>query len=169
MRTHPKPPRWPIGSDPLFPVDPMEIPPFNEAIRRICAQDRRYPPEAYLFLNEGLVRTLQAVQTAEKKARQISGAELAEGLREYALQQFGPLAMTVLNRWGIHTTRDFGEIVFVLLDAGLLGKTEEDRIEDFDDLYSFEAAFREPYLPKPPVRRKPADAGTAPEQKETGR
>ena len=100
-------------------------------------------------MNEGLLLTLKQIQEKEKKARQISGAELADGLRNYALAQFGPMAMTVLNRWGIHTTRDFGEIVFALLAAGLLGKTEDDKIEDFDDLYDFDAAFRAPFRPKP--------------------
>ena len=63
--------------------------------------------------------------------------------------------MTVLGRWGVRTTRDFGEIVFALLGAGLLGKTEEDKIEDFDDLYDFDAAFRAPFRPKPRRRRNP--------------
>ena len=131
----------------------MELPPFSEAVARICARDNRYAPEAFLFLNEGLLLTLKQIQEKEKKARQISGAELADGLRNYALAQFGPIAMTVLSRWGVHTTRDFGEIVFALLAAGLLGKTEDDKIEDFDNLYDFDAAFRAPYRPKP--LRKP--------------
>ena len=126
----------------------MEIPPFAEAVARLCARDRRYAPEAYLFLHEGLMRTLKSVQEKEKKPRQITGAELSAGLREYALDQYGPLAMTVLNRWGLRTTRDFGEIVFLLLEAGLLGKTEDDKIEDFDDLFDFDAAFRAPFRPK---------------------
>lgn len=137
----------------------MELPPFAEAIARICASDRRYAPEAYLFLNEGLARTLKQIQDREKKYRQISGAELSEGLREFALEQFGPLALTVLARWGVHSTRDFGEIVFVLLAAGLLGKTEEDKIEDFDDVFDFDRAFRDPFRPKPLPRKsapKPA-------------
>ena len=131
----------------------MEIPPFAEAVARICARDGRYAPEAFVFLNEGLVQTLKHVQEKEKKPRQISGAELAAGLRTYALAQFGPLALTVLNRWGVRTTRDFGEIVFLLLEAGLLGKTEEDKLEDFDKLYDFDVAFRAPFRPKP--RRRP--------------
>ena len=126
----------------------MEIPPFPEAVARICARDGRYAPEAFIFLNEGLLQTLKQVQEKEKKPRQISGAELAAGLRKHALAQFGPLALTVLNRWGVRTTRDFGEIVFLLLEAGLLGKTEDDKIEDFDDLFDFDAAFRAPFRPK---------------------
>ena len=127
----------------------MEIPPFTEAVARICARDRRYTPEAFFFLHEGLMRTLKQVQDKEKKTRQISGAELSDGLRVYALEQYGPLAMTVLERWGVKTTRDFGEIVFLLLEAGLLGKTDEDKIEDFDNLFDFDTAFRAPFRPKP--------------------
>lgn len=134
----------------------MELPPFAEAVARICARDRRYAPEAYLFLHEGLMQTLKQVQEKENKLRQISGAELAQGLRETALAQFGPLALTVLARWGVRTTRDFGEIVFALLDAGLLGKTDDDKIEDFDHLYEFDQAFRAPFRPKPVQRKRPA-------------
>ncbi len=136
----------------------MDNPSFAEAVARICARDRRYASEAYLFLNEGLGRTLKLVQEKENRYRQISGAELSAGLRAYALEQFGPLAMTVLGRWGIRTTRDFGEIVFALLHAGLLGKTEEDKIEDFDDLYDFDAAFRAPFRPKRRPRAARASA-----------
>ena len=130
----------------------MEIPPFTEAVARICARDRRYAPEAFLFLHDGLMSTLKQVQEKEKKPRQITGAELSEGLRKHALDQFGPLALTVLGRWGVRTTRDFGEIVFLLLEAGLLGKTEEDKVEDFDHVYDFDKALRAPFRPKP-VRR----------------
>ncbi len=133
----------------------MEIPPFPEAVARICARDGRYAPEAFVFLHDGLMQTLKQVQEKEKKPRQISGAELADGLRRFALAQFGPLALTVLNRWGLRTTRDFGEIVFLLLEAGLLGKTEDDKIEDFDELYDFDAAFRAPFRPKPRRRAAP--------------
>ncbi len=143
----------------------MEIPPFSEAVSRICARDSRYLPEAYFFLHEGLMRTLKKIQAAEKKPRQISGAELATGLREYALKQFGPLTLTVLDRWGIRTTRDFGELVFVLLDAGLLGKTDEDCIEDFDDLYSFEEAFRDPFRPAPSRGSPTPSKATSPSRK----
>ncbi len=139
----------------------MEVPPFSEAVARICARDRRYAPDAFLFLHEGLMRTLKNVQEKEKKPRQISGAELSEGLREYALDQYGPLSMTVLNRWGLRATRDFGEIVFLLLSAGLLGKTDEDKIEDFDDLFDFDDAFRAPYRPKPLRRLRKAPAPNA--------
>ena len=122
---------------------------IGEIIARIYAENSRFKPEAYIFLNEGLSRTIQEVREREKNYRQITGAELTEGLRQCALDQYGALAKTVLNRWGIHTTRDFGEIVYILLDAGLLGKTVDDKIEDFDDLFDFDTAFRAPFRPAP--------------------
>ena len=131
----------------------MDLPPLEEAIARICASDRRYPPEAYLFINEGLMLTLKEIQKSENNYRQITGAELADGLRRHALDQFGALAKTVLEHWRVRTTRDFGEMVFVLLAAGLLGKTEEDKIEDFDNLYDFDQAFLAPFRPKPRPRK----------------
>ncbi len=136
----------------------MERPSLPEAVARICARDRRYDPEAFLFLNEGLIQTLKKIQEQEKKPRQITGAELSFGLRDHALGQFGPLAMTVLARWGVRTTRDFGEIVFLLLEAGLLGKTEDDKVEDFDHVYDFETAFRAPFRPKPVHRPRKTPA-----------
>jgi len=166
MLTSPRPRHWLIAFRPLFHGKSMEIPPFREAVARICSQDKRYLPEAYLFLHDGLMLTLQKVQEAEKKPRQISGAELSDGLRLTALDQFGPMSKTVLNRWGIHTTRDFGELVFSMLNAGLLGKTDEDRIEDFDDLYTFDDVFRLPFQPatKPP-RNAAKPSAAAPRKK----
>lgn len=145
----------------------MELPPFEKAVARICARDRRYAPEAFLFLHDGLMQTLKQIQDKEKKPRQITGAELSDGLRTYALEQFGPLAMTVLDRWSIRTTRDFGEIVFALLAAGLLGKTEDDKIEDFDGLFDFDQAFRGPFRPKP-RRRSATPARPIAEKKKAG-
>ena len=135
----------------------MKIPPLAEAIKRLCARDPRYAPEAYQFLLDGLQETVRQIHEKEKAPRHVTGAELAEGLRRHALAQFGPLAMTVLNRWGVRTTRDFGEIVFAMLEAGLLGKTPDDKIEDFDNIYDFDRFFRAPYRPRRsrPPRKKP--------------
>jgi uncharacterized repeat protein (TIGR04138 family) len=115
------------------------IDPMNE----ILARDPRYQPEAYEFVRDGLGVTVRKL----KAPRHISGQELLAGLRTYALKEFGPMAKTVLNGWGICRTEDFGAIVFNLVDAGLLGKTEEDRLDDFSDGYDFDEAFRRPFLP----------------------
>ncbi len=124
---------------------------FIEAIKQICEDDPRYDMEAYIFIREGLDYTIKMLQKPEKgPARHVSGQELMEGLREYALNEFGPMAFKVLTSWGIKQTEDFGEVVFNLVQAGELGKTEEDRREDFKDGYDFHDAFEKPFLPKPP-------------------
>jgi uncharacterized repeat protein (TIGR04138 family) len=75
---------------------------------------------------------------------------LLGGIREYALEQFGPMAYTVLDRWGIKKCEDFGDIVFLLVDYGVLGKTEHDRREDFAGGYDFKDAFVRPFEPSRP-------------------
>jgi uncharacterized repeat protein (TIGR04138 family) len=78
----------------------------------------------------------------------VTGRELLSGIRTYALAQFGPMAMTVLDEWGVTRCEDFGEIVFNMVDAGLLSKTDSDSREDFQGGYSFDEAFRNPFLPQ---------------------
>jgi uncharacterized repeat protein (TIGR04138 family) len=105
--------------------------------------DGRYRPEAFAFLLRGLEFTSAAVhgRRGKGRARHVSGRELCEGLRELARSSWGPLAQTVLERWGIRRTRDFGEMVYFLIGLGLLGKQDDDHIEDFDDVYRFDEAF----------------------------
>lgn len=127
---------------------------FNEIVNLICKEDSRYDRKAYAFLREGLDYTVKELKKrdAERSRRSlhITGAELLTGLRAYALDQFGPLAITVLNAWGIHRCADMGEIVFNLIDYNVFSKTEEDRKEDFSEVYTFEDAFVKPFLPKKP-------------------
>ena len=85
---------------------------------------------------------------SEKGGRHVSGGELLEGLRAYALDQFGPLSMTVLNAWGITRCRDFGDIVFNLIEYNVFSKTSNDKPEDFDEGFGFQEAFVKPFLPK---------------------
>jgi uncharacterized repeat protein (TIGR04138 family) len=77
--------------------------------------------------------------------RHISGRELAEGVRDLSVEQFGPLARTVLEHWGIHATEDVGAIVFALVESGVLIKQDEDSPGDFEDVFDFDDAFEVPY------------------------
>jgi uncharacterized repeat protein (TIGR04138 family) len=121
---------------------------FNEALAQILKNDPRYDEHAYLFIREALDFTIKMLsKPAEGRARHVSGGELLEGIRQYALKEYGPMAKTVLNRWGVHRCEDFGDIVFNLVGSGILGKTEEDRREDFAGGYDFEQAFRAPFRP----------------------
>ncbi|AKJ64327.1 Minf_1886 family protein [Kiritimatiella glycovorans] len=120
----------------------------EEALRQMLLDDPRYSEEAYRFVQEGLSFTARKLERpAEGPGRHISGAELLDGLREYALQEYGPMAKRVLNHWGVHSCIDFGHIVFNMVEAGMLGKTEEDSLRDFEGGYDFDEAFRRPYAP----------------------
>lgn len=107
-------------------------------IQEILTKDPSFKFEAYSFVMAGLHFTVSRLP----KARHVTGPELCEGLRDYALEQFGPMAKTVLEYWGIQKTRDFGKIVFHLIEANLLKKTEEDSIKDFNEIYDFVRAFQ---------------------------
>jgi uncharacterized repeat protein (TIGR04138 family) len=113
----------------------------DEILDRLRARNPRFHGNAYLFL----LSSLHYVMSELDQPRHISGAELAEGARSLALDRFGPLARTVLEHWGIHTTDDLGEIVFALVDAGVLVAEPQDRAQDFQGLFDFEEAFERGY------------------------
>jgi uncharacterized repeat protein (TIGR04138 family) len=96
-----------------------------------------YPMDAYAFLMDALHFTVSRYE----KTRHVTGQELLEGIRDYALQEFGPMARTVFNYWQIHETLDFGKLVFALVEAGILRKQPHDKLEDFKDGYDFDKAF----------------------------
>jgi uncharacterized repeat protein (TIGR04138 family) len=119
--------------------------------RRVRA-DGRYPPEAFEFLHRGLAAAARhkygtPEEQAAAGARHVSGQELCLSLRALALEQWGPLAPAVLRSWNIHRTRDFGELVYLMINWGLMGKQDSDRIEDFDDVYDFRTAFNDYEIP----------------------
>ncbi len=126
----------------------MKSPNFEEAVAKILKDDPRYAPDAYQFARETLDFTAAILSKPARGAeRHISGQELLEGMRKYALQEYGAIAMTVLNTWGVFRCEDLGQIIFNLVDKGFLRKTEPDSIHDFDGGYDFETAFRKPFLP----------------------
>jgi uncharacterized repeat protein (TIGR04138 family) len=107
-----------------------------------------YPIEAYVFVQEGLSRTVNRVHGDKpnpEESMHVSGRDLCEGLREYALTRWGLMAPTVLFRWNIRRTLDFGKIVFALVEHGMMRKTDEDQLDDFRDVYDFKSAFESGY------------------------
>jgi uncharacterized repeat protein (TIGR04138 family) len=129
----------------------MQDPDFAEIVGLICKEDPRFDRKAYDFIRLGLdhaVKELKKKDTARAgRSRHVSGPELIDGLRVYALEQYGPLAKTVLNSWGVKRCTDFGDVVFNLIEYNVFSKTENDRREDFTDLYTFDDAFVKPFLP----------------------
>jgi uncharacterized repeat protein (TIGR04138 family) len=122
---------------------------FAEALDSIVASDPRYQREAYVFLRDALDYTTKQQKKAKGAAiRHVAGPELLDGVRQYALKEFGPMVVTVFSYWGIQRCEDIGHMVFNLIGAGIFGKTEEDSIEDFKSVYSFQDAFVKPFAPE---------------------
>ena len=117
----------------------------GETLERLLESDPRYPEKAYVFLLLALQRVIERLP----EPRHVTGRELAFGCRDLALGLYGPLARTVLEHWGIRDTGAFGDLVFNLLDIGVLSRTEEDAREDFEGVFDFDYAFgsREPRTP----------------------
>lgn len=127
---------------------------FEEALLQLAEENPQYDPHVYGFMREALDFTIKALdKPAEGPGRHVTGRELTDGIRQFALKEFGPITKTVLNHWGIHTTEDFGNIVFLLISKGIFGKSDEDSIGDFAGGYDFDQAFRKPFLPS---ERRPA-------------
>jgi uncharacterized repeat protein (TIGR04138 family) len=117
---------------------------FLGHIEELAEKDGRYKSTAYLFVYaalEFLVRKLKQDRSGVPEGRHVTGQELSMGIAEYAREQFGPMARAVFDHWGIHATVDFGHIVYNLIEADLMNKTEEDSLEDFRDVYDFEQMF----------------------------
>ena len=126
----------------------MGHPDFSEAVEAIVERDPRYHRDAYGFLRAALDHTQSMLQRrGETMPRHVSGGELLEGIREFALEQFGPMAATVLEEWGIRRCEDFGEIVFNLIEQKILSRTDSDSRDDFKGGYDFAAAFMAPFRP----------------------
>ncbi|MEE3371916.1 MAG: Minf_1886 family protein [Planctomycetota bacterium] len=116
---------------------------------QLLRDDQRYKAEAYQFVGEALnyaqeAREEQPTDT-ETSESHLTGQQLCDVIRLYALQQYGLLAQAVLNSWGVFETSDFGEIVYNLIRIGRMKKSEDDRREDFDDVYSFDTALNQSF------------------------
>ena len=113
----------------------------EEVLARLRERHPRFHEAAYFFILSALHHVLEQLSAP----RHISGRELAEGVRDLAIYRYGPMARTVLEYWGIQRTSDVGEIVFALVDAGVLLKQDEDSPRDFDALFDFEEVFDADY------------------------
>jgi uncharacterized repeat protein (TIGR04138 family) len=110
----------------------------------------QYHPNAYDFIFEALqqaqdIYTRPASDISEQEEAHVSGQELLEGVRILAIKQFGLMTMTVFKQWGVHSTKDFGKMVFEMIEHGRMRKTDNDRLEDFVDIYDFEQVFDTSY------------------------
>lgn len=129
---------------------------FDEPFARIQAKDKRYQRDAYAFVREALEFTQKSIHKENQRGgKHISGQQLLAGIREFALQQFGPMTKTVFEEWGVTRCEDFGEIVFNMIEVDWFAKTSKDSRADFAGGYTFDEAFLKPFLPS---NKQPADA-----------
>ena len=121
---------------------------FPQVVKEIHQKDDRYAKGAYFFIRDALDHTLKSLDKISRKNKgHVSGEELLEGIRSFALDRFGPMTLTLMNHWNIRQCRDFGNIVFNLVEFGILGRTDNDSLEDFEGGYNFQEAFESPFLP----------------------
>lgn len=125
---------------------------FTELVK--VANMTPYPVDAFLFVRRGLDFTVQRIHgemeaselddiltPSEEMSRHVSGEQLCWGLRDYAVEQYGLLAKTLLKRWHIRESADFGRIVFAMVDNHLMLKTDDDTISDFTNVFDFDDVF----------------------------
>lgn len=123
---------------------------FQQTLESILKDDSRYAVGAYVFVRMALDFTVKRLcsQDPKRKDRHVSAKEFLEGIRIFALDTFGPMAMVLFEEWGVKNGSDIGSIVFNLIEAKALKKTDDDKIEDFADGYDFREAFVKPFLPR---------------------
>ncbi len=135
----------------------MQAMQFDQSVGSILKRDRRFDPHAYFFLKEALDFTLKRVsEGGGGQPRHVSGPELLVGFRDLALEQFGPMAVTLMTEWGVRKCGDVGEMVFNLIDEQIFGRQETDCKEDFVGSFALEDALRRPFLPQAPTTTGPS-------------
>ncbi len=131
---------------------------FEQSIVSILKRDRRFDAQAYFFLKDALDFTLKrSMDAAGGQSRHVSGPELLEGFRDHALEQYGPMAVTIMNEWGLRKCQDVGDMVFHLIEEQVFGKQDTDKKEDFAGTFDFYDSLTAPFLPKKrAANRRPA-------------
>jgi uncharacterized repeat protein (TIGR04138 family) len=127
----------------------MQAVQFEQSVVSILNRDKRFDPHAYFFLKDALDFTLKRIAESNGgQARHVSGPELLSGCRDFALEQFGPMASTLMTEWSIRKCQDLGDMVFHLIEEQVFGKQDSDKKEDFSEVFDFEASLITPFLPK---------------------
>ena len=122
---------------------------FEQSVVSILKRDNRFDPHAYFFLKDALDFTLKRIAESNGgQARHVSGPELLVGYRDFALEQFGPMASTLMMEWSVRRCQDVGDMVFQLIEEQVFGKQDSDKQEDFSEVFHFEDSLITPFLPK---------------------
>lgn len=140
---------------------------FSSAVDAIVERDARFDRDAYFFVRDALEFTATSQRRSPSRERSgtplpphhVTGQELLEGIRQFALKEYGSMATTVFEHWRISRCEDFGAMVFNLIEAGIFGKNASDTVDDFSGGFDFQSAFVEPFLPPARTDRSSRRAG----------
>jgi len=117
----------------------------DKSAEQVIREDGRYPPEAFVFLNEALAKAVKDTHGEQPSAggqHHVTGRQICIAMRELATEKWGQMARAVLSKWNIGATIDLGNMVYLLIDHGFMKKTDEDSVEDFRDVFDFDEAFK---------------------------
>ena len=132
---------------------------FMDAVQAVISRDNRYDIGAYYFLKDALDFTVKRVmENNDGEHRHVSASELIYGFRDLALQEFGPMASTLMSEWDIKTSNDIGVMVFQLIEEGAFGKQDSDTEEDFTNIFNLIETLEITFLPSRPVAAAEASA-----------
>jgi len=126
----------------LYKIQTSRVLKMKKNLEQIAKEDDRFSPPGISFVYEGLGFTVKKITV---EPRHVSGQTLCEGLRKLAVKKWGRMAMVVLNTWGIKTTRDFGEIVYLMIKHEWMSAQPADSIDDFNDVYDFKTVFKDQF------------------------
>lgn len=118
---------------------------LDDKIRFLTEKYPEYAPEAYELLRNGLEYTVENYSKGNKGAH-LTAEQLYTGTCAYALMEYGPMARMVLEVWGIETSRDFGSVVYNLIEVGIFGKQKGDSREEFDNMPPLDFILDAPYV-----------------------
>lgn len=133
---------------------------FMDAVQAVISRDTRYDVGAYYFLKDALDFTVKRAmeESQQGEHRHVSASELIHGFRDLALEEFGPMAATLMSEWGIKTCSDIGIMVFQLIEEGAFGKQDSDTEEDFSNIFNLIETLEQPFLPKHAISALKASA-----------
>jgi uncharacterized repeat protein (TIGR04138 family) len=124
----------------------------RKTLEQVVDDDGRYPVAAFEFVRLGLNYAVEQIHgnTSAEDSHHVTGKQLSLALRDFAIMRYGCMAAAVLGHWGIRSTMDFGNIVFVMVQNRILQKTEQDDVRDFENVFPFQRAFEAPARPATP-------------------
>ncbi|MBT8038531.1 MAG: hypothetical protein KJO21_13425 [Verrucomicrobiae bacterium] len=148
-----------IGRFTLQGAPPMQPTQFMDAVHAVIKRDPSYDVGAYYFLKDALDFTVKRVmENNAGEHRHVAASELLIGFRDLALQEFGPMASTMMKEWRLLSCTDIGTMVFQLIDEGVFGKQDSDTMEDFAELFPLHKTLDAPFLPKNIASRRSSES-----------